>query len=707
MALAAAVLACAVWASPAAAETVLAVDAGYAGAFVAGNEVPVRIRVSADRLVRGTLEVGIGNPGNATPVAMPVEVPGGGQKEFVVTAPSGLDPSPDVVVRLLQGEEVVASAQTRVRATNDTELVGILPGALDGRPVPGPAPLAVDAGTATFAALGGADLEQAPASLGPLSTVIAGATEIGALSPGARAGVLRWIEAGGRLLVDVAKGQAVPGLPDAWQPGAGGRTAAGLGEVIAAEGAVADGRWAGLVEPSGWAARSGRSMVRLPLASTLAADAGLRSPEIAWLVGFLVVYVALVGPVAFFVLRRRGRPELAWVAVPLAAVVFSAGSWAVGHNLRNATELVHASVVSAGAGGPVATTYVGVFSRSGGTERIGFPAGWSGGGFADLGAAGPTQLALTAAGPQARLPLDTGQFGMVSATGPVAGEEFGGLEVRVGGESDGRVSGEVRNRMPYRLDQVAVFVGTGGVGVGNLQPGEMRPFTVDTTLDLARLEGNGGAELRVWSGFVGNPADRVSDFGLWQAMLQSAGPNFRSPSAVVAAGWTRDHVPALRAGGGTAEPEGRTLVVGRAEVPLPTQGTTAVAARREIVRDPFSNRFAGPIRGGGTVVRFTLPAGADTSNLVLTNLFGSAEVWHEGRWQPAACTGPGCPPAGPVPNCPPGVPCAVGPPGFRPVGPGAQLVIPAASVAGGVVHVRVPGPAATDQPAPLSIGRSA
>ncbi len=248
------------WASPASAETTLQIDAGYAGSFVAGQEVPVRVRVSADRLMRGTLEVGIGSAENAAPVAMPVEVPGGSQKEFLIVAPSGPDTSqsPDVVARLLQGDQVVASGRMTVRPAVETELVGLLPGALRGRPVPGPAPLAVDAGTARFAAIGAGDLEQAPASLGPLSTLVADVDEIGRLAPGARAGVLRWMEDGGRLLVDSARGQVVPGLPDAWQPGARGRAAAGLGEVVATGGAVAAGRWSGLVEPSGRGTVSGR-----------------------------------------------------------------------------------------------------------------------------------------------------------------------------------------------------------------------------------------------------------------------------------------------------------------------------------------------------------------------------------------------------------------------------------------------------------------
>lgn len=700
-ALVVAVVATLVWASPASAETTMAVDAGYAGSFVAGQEVPVRVRVSADRLVRGTLEVGIGNLENGVPVAMAVEVPGGSQKEFLVTAPSGYNQGPDVVVRLLQGEQVVASAQTTVRSAVDTELVGILPGALRGRPVPGQAPLTVDAGTARFAAVGPADLEQAPASLGPLSTLLADVDEIARLSPAARAGVLRWLDGGGRLLVDAAKGQAIPGLPDGWQPGGRGRAPAGQGEVVATDGAIAAGRWTGLVEPSGWGTVSARFGGDVPVASTLASDAGLRTPEIAWLVGFLVAYVVLVGPVAFFVLRRRGRPELAWVAIPLVAILFSTGSWAVGRNLRKATELVHASVLTSGVGGPIATTYVGVFSRTGGTTRIGFPSGWSSGAFVELGpAATPTLFTQTAAGPEARLPLDTGQFGLVNASGPLAGEDQGGLEISAAAQSGGQVAGEVRNRTPFRLDQVAVFVGADTALVGDLDAGESATFNV--SLGQARMDGN--PEFRVWGGLRFGQPDTTADFALWQAAMRTGGVNFLSPGAVVAAGWTRDYVPTVRAGGRTAKPEGRTVVVGRQEVAPPARGQTAMAARREIVRDPFGNRANGAFRGGGSVVRFVLPEGADTSNLTLNNMFGSAELWQNGAWQPAACAGAGC--QAQVVNCPPGVVCAPAL-AIKGFGPNSQLDVPAASVTNGVIYVRVPGPASIDQPTPLAIGRSA
>ncbi len=710
-AIAAVLVAPLLWAGPAGAETILEVEAGYAGSFVPGQEVPVRVRVSADRLLRGTLEVGVGTPENGTPVAMAVEVPGGGQKEFLLTARAGLNQSPDVVARLRQGDRVLASGQASVRATVDTELVGLLPGAIRGRAVPGPAALAVDVGTARFALVGEAELERAPASLGPLSTLAADADELGRLSPGARTGVLRWIESGGRLLVDTAKGQTVAGLPDGWQPGTRGRASAGLGEVVATDGAIAAGRWSGLVEPSGWGSASSRFGGQLPVAASLASDAGLRTPEIGWLVGFLAVYVVVVGPLLFLALRRAGRPELAWIAIPLVAILFSTGSYAVGRNLRKATRLVHATVLSTGPAGPVAVSYVGVFSRGGETTRIGFPAGWSGGAFAQMGqsAAAASLVTSTPDGPESHLPLDAGQFGMVHATGPapLSGAGVGGLEIVATAGRDGGITGSVRNPTAFRLDRVAAFVGSDAVLIGPLAPGEQQPFSVANAGQMQMMDG-GGSAFRVWQGMRTELDDGPVNFDLWQAALQSGGLNFLSPNAVVAAGWTREFVPEVRIDGRIARPEGRTVILGRQQVEPVAQGPTTLAVRRDIVRDPFANRLRGG-RPAGSVVRFVLPEGADTSKLVLRSPFGSAELWQDGGWLPAACNGAACQ-RGPAVNCAPGdARCQQQPrlvnPRFPPV---TDLVVPAAAVrSDGVIYARLDGPASIDQGASLTVGRLA
>ncbi|MBW3551003.1 MAG: hypothetical protein KY442_09360, partial [Proteobacteria bacterium] len=140
-------------ATPAGAVTELEVDAGYGGAYRNRHPVPVRVRVRGDRLLRGELVVrSRGGFGDSVVTTVPVEVPGGSVKEVVVVVPTPSDTDRlqlDAVLTA-NGAEVTSGSAT-IRAASDQELVGLLPGVLQGREPPAPAPLAVDAGTARFA----------------------------------------------------------------------------------------------------------------------------------------------------------------------------------------------------------------------------------------------------------------------------------------------------------------------------------------------------------------------------------------------------------------------------------------------------------------------------------------------------------------------------------------------------------------------------
>ena len=114
-------------------------------------------------------------------------MPGGSTKEFLLVVPAWqsfrFDGAIGVQARLRDGSTDIASGEGVLQSSIGQELVGLLPAALGGRGVPGPAPLAIDAGTARFTAIGPAELAQAPASLGPVSTIAAAADELTRLPP--------------------------------------------------------------------------------------------------------------------------------------------------------------------------------------------------------------------------------------------------------------------------------------------------------------------------------------------------------------------------------------------------------------------------------------------------------------------------------------------------------------------------------------------
>lgn len=62
-------------------------------------------------------------------------------------------------------------------------------------------------------------------------------------------------------------------------------------------------------------------------------------PEALAMVGFLLFYVVLIGPVNYFILSRLGRREFAWFSIPALIVLFTIIAWVTGFNLRG-TEVV-------------------------------------------------------------------------------------------------------------------------------------------------------------------------------------------------------------------------------------------------------------------------------------------------------------------------------------------------------------------------------
>ncbi len=683
--------------APASAATVLEVDGGYAGSYRAGVPVPVRVRIAADRLLRGELEVqASAGFGDAVTVVVPVEAPGGTVKEVVVVAPTNTGAGrTDVVAVLRQDGVEVARGSAGVQPTSDQELVGLLAGVLGGRDAPAAAPLAVDVGTARFSALGPAELAAAPASLAALDVVGAAPDDLAALDEAARAGILAWVGEGGFLLVDSAPGDQIAGLPADWQPDGRPRVAAGLGEVRVTDGAMAAGNWAGLVEPTPVASGQGNQFFGgFPLDGALATDAGLRIPRLGWLVGFLVAYVLVAVPLTLTILRRRGRGELGWVAVPLVALVFTAASYAAGREARGGTTAGHATVVHVTDAGGVATTSVGLVSPGGGLVEVAYPRRWAPAGRAVSSGGPPAQLraTLASAGTSITQQLDVGQFGVHRASGPVALE--GRLEVTATATDATTVEGTVRNTLPFALEEVAVLQDQSGEAIGRLEAGEERTWSLEVSSDGDPFPGPAAEAWPEASGFNASPdPDSVVAFPLWSEFEASAGADVLAPGTVVAAGWTRDYVPPLDVPGSSLS--GRTLMVATGPVVSGPAGLVSPAVGTTTVRGPFLN--GGMFDETAPVVfRLTLPTASEVAPavdpaalVVRAPEVLALETWSDGAWREMTAggasdrDGPGGDVAGP------------GQPGFGFAGPGPQMFGPVAehalapeAVEAGVVWVR-------------------
>jgi len=109
------------------------------------------------------------------------------------------------------------------------------------------------------------------------------------------------------------------------------------------------------------------------LLGALASAAPLALPS-PWLVGcFLGLYVLVIGPLNYVILRRIKRTVWAWFTIPACIVLFSAGAYLTGFQIRGRRVIVsQVSIIRAWAGQPVAgvDSYVALFSPRRGTYQV-------------------------------------------------------------------------------------------------------------------------------------------------------------------------------------------------------------------------------------------------------------------------------------------------------------------------------------------------
>lgn len=494
--------------------------------------------------------------------------------------------------------------------------------------------LPVTAGLARFVPLD-AGLAGQPGALDALATIGLAPGELAGLTPSVRGALLRWVGAGGHLLA--APGTDQEGLPTEWASSPYDWSQAGQGRVRLTGGAMAAGRWTGLIDPAPVRNPDG-SDLRLEgdrsIGNELAEESGFRVPRLGWLLLFLLAYTAVVGPLTYVVLARLRRAELAWVVIPAVAVVFTAGSYLGAMGLRSGVRVAHATAVELGPAGAVATTYVGLVRRTGSTVELGFGDGVAGVERPRRSAFRADRQSTVELGEREmrlRLAVSAGEFAVVAGHGPARTE--GALSIEASSDADGRAGGTIRSTLPFVLEDAAVFVGNQGSALGSVHPGDVRQWSLDGSTSFAPL--GAGPEQAIWgstSGYVDSSrSPRVTrhdivSLPLWEALQSSGGG--RVPGTAVVAGWTRQHRPQVDIGGRTQQPAGRTVFLARSPV-RPTGRLTDLSVPGRVVQG------RGVTGTDSLVVGFSLPAGYAPTRPLRVRIPGgtsAAEVWAADQW---------------------------------------------------------------------------
>ncbi len=237
--------------------------------------------------------------------------------------------------------------------------------------------------------------------------------------------------------------------------------------------------------------------------SALSTLPSLRLVGVGWLLGFLITYVLAIGPLNYLLLRVLKRRELAWVTIPLLALVFAGGAFLVGGRSRGSLPVLsRLAVVQVWPGHSEARLdgLLGVFSPARQSYAISLAPGLTihplrdsnlqppTGGY-DLSIAEDGSLSMPAVRLDVAALLGQAVGGMLPA--PQFDQQ---LSLTVDANS-ARLAGKITNQTNIRLENVVLLTSGWSQALGDLNPGAELLLDVDlqnaTWSNAATVPGKG------------------------------------------------------------------------------------------------------------------------------------------------------------------------------------------------------------------------
>lgn len=212
---------------------------------------------------------------------------------------------------------------------------------------------------------------------------------------------------------------------------------------------------------------------------------GLRLPDAVQLAGFLFVYIILIGPLNYLILRRLRRLEWAWVTIPALIALTSVGAYFIGSNLRGTLPIVsRMNVVQQWPGEPNARLdgIVGVLAPRRSVYSVEAGAGVALRALSSDTAAG-MMIEEGARYAANNIPVDSGisaNFVTSAVIQPLLVTGTATITISRPGELE--IQGEIRNNSPQTLSDAIVFCLNTPITLGELAPGETHPFRLTATI---------------------------------------------------------------------------------------------------------------------------------------------------------------------------------------------------------------------------------
>jgi hypothetical protein len=216
----------------------------------------------------------------------------------------------------------------------------------------------------------------------------------------------------------------------------------------------------------GWAASSAVSS--LP---------SLAMPPVLQLAAYLLVYILVIGPLNYAILKRKNRRELAWITIPALVLVFSVGTYLFGFQLKGNDVIINQMSVATGEVGSDAmrvNTLLGLYSPWRSRYNVTLPADSMAQPFAEGFGSGGRSLEAITRGSElvlSRVRVDVGDMEIFVTESirpglPISGKATLGVN---GGNVE--LTATIRNESDQLLENVTLLVGTYAANLGDLAPG--------------------------------------------------------------------------------------------------------------------------------------------------------------------------------------------------------------------------------------------
>jgi hypothetical protein len=582
---------------------------GYLFGLIDPLVVTLRSRV----LIRGTVRVKSGF--NAVTVAeVPVEIPSNTELRLVVPVSGGVSTG-DMSVSFDVGRTPFATTAVAAQGVSGESVV-VLTGAQPKifertADIGGSVTLKITKGTAD-------DLERSPILLESVSVLALRADELNAFSPRLRNALLRWVRSGGEVLIDDKPGTPVAileGIRAVDDKGLSANVVLGDGDFRFTSGMVRQGKW------QSFAAFTDRGQYNDQqtfgngsLGGNLGVLNGQKLVQLNSLMLGLVGYVALIGPILFFMLKRSRKLVASWIIIPLVAMTTAGGVVAYGLSKRKAGTEAAVSIVDVGAGGGRALSTVLLRSIDGTTKHTKLQPEWhlslssldNGGDF--FGQSSERQ----GGAPEISSSIQAGGAVLTTARGPL--EKSLNVIVRAQIKNNA-IEVVVKNPNSTKLEQVEVYTVSGKQEVGDLAGGESKTITIGQNPDASTALGQHGNTHIEFNNDEFSGSEKTQQNPDW-TFLRGWNGIERGPvqwGTVEVTGWARDQASPF-----ISSARGWHAVTRRVQLTPAAPNQRGTGEIRRIVRN----------LNGGLLVRFDVDTATDT--VIYDGEI--AQLWNGSDW---------------------------------------------------------------------------